>query len=839
MRISIPGALCLHVSPEFAGDASPPEVVKAIREAAKYLIESAIEAGLEPAPLPVAPDPGLTVNLTFPAKLDLEIRKRARAAEVRDGEIARRYLQTALMRGTPVPVAADVFSDSRLTPYLIADGKEPNAPQVECFDSLADCLSGGAIGLVEAATGVGKTFAMIVAAADALRMSGGRAVIAVPTLQVLRQFVVQHDRLTKVRDDMPLRRAVIGKREFICVAELTAMIADGAVPVDPQPILEWINAGCPPVGDAALAVSHEDAPCNGLAASLQAISPDFPVDAVRLADRASVDDPGTVAYAAQFARDDDVEPQAEIIYCTHAMIGVDLRRRMRLSRQTTAGQNIVQKSDKRITLHRQKGLDGSSGKAIAEAIRERDAALAEIAASEDIGHLPLWQYLLIDEAHVFETNLASALSSHVSLVSHLRSIRDLNAKGVLSKAALDTATDVIERIRGLAHKANGDEIDLDDTDLPHVRAVAVALAQLANAISRVARRTSAQAGSREVAGLMASLKAESNALRDAANLGASTSSSMIARLRYSPVRAYPQLVIGRRSIDTEMRFLWRTTLAAACVSATLYVRRLDADSSTYIRNVLSIPKERLREYRPIRPSWLYECVQGLWSPEALQRSGRLWLRPPSRQDRLSQEQFIAAESAWLDELTHAIATIRSDAAGGTLVLCTSYDMVRGIATRLGMNVMEKVAASPDTTIAQQLDQFVKYAREGRRPVWLALGAAWAGLDLNGNHYGIPNPKDDNLLTDLVIPRIPFGLNRSMTHQHRMEKLSSMPWELFDTAQRFKQGLGRLVRRRGLPKNRRIFVLDGRLNDPSFTGFLSLIRAMIQGYPHRKFAQPEP
>jgi len=41
----------------------------------------------------------------------------------------------------------------------------------------------------------------------------------------------------------------------------------------------------------------------------------------------------------------------------------------------------------------------------------------------------------------------------------------------------------------------------------------------------------------------------------------------------------------------------------------------------------------------------------------------------------------------------------------------------------------------------------------------------------------------------------------------------VPWDLLDAALRFLQGIGRLVRREGLSKNRRIYVLDARLSDP--------------------------
>src|SRR5690606_16483479 len=95
---------------------------------------------------------------------------------------------------------------------------------------------------------------------------------------------------------------------------------------------------------------------------------------------------------------------------------------------------------------------------------------------------------------------------------------------------------------------------------------------------------------------------------------------------------------------------------------------------------------------------------------------------------------------------------------------------------------------------------------------------------------------DNLLTDLVIPKIPFGMNKSMTHKTRMEASGHISWELFDTVMRFRQWMGRLVRREGVSKNRRIFIMDNRLNDPAFKNYLANIRRTFSVYPQESFGR---
>ena len=119
--------------------------------------------------------------------------------------------------------------------------------------------------------------------------------------------------------------------------------------------------------------------------------------------------------------------------------------------------------------------------------------------------------------------------------------------------------------------------------------------------------------------------------------------------------------------------------------------------------------------------------------------------------------------------------------------------------------------------------------KGLRPVMLGLGGAWTGIDLTDP--SVP-PERDNLLTDLVIVRMPVGLNRTNSALARIERsgTASISNEALLT---FKQGLGRLIRRTGVT-DRRIWILDGRIfgswnRMPQLTG---AARRLLREYVHQ-------
>ena len=173
--------------------------------------------------------------------------------------------------------------------------------------------------------------------------------------------------------------------------------------------------------------------------------------------------------------------------------------------------------------------------------------------------------------------------------------------------------------------------------------------------------------------------------------------------------------------------------------------------------------------------------------------------------------------------------VSNTAAGGTLVLCCSYLDVRALGTLLAGPLAARLLTSRGSGSLRVLgEEFIQLGRESVRPVWLATGSAWTGLDLSDHHA--LDPAEDFALTDLVVTRIPFGANKTAVHLARTKRLG-FDVECMEAALRLKQGLGRLIRRAGVVE-RRIWVLDGRSHSQQ-SGYFKRVFGPVFAYPNRR------
>jgi len=286
-------------------------------------------------------------------------------------------------------------------------------------------------------------------------------------------------------------------------------------------------------------------------------------------------------------------------------------------------------------------------------------------------------------------------------------------------------------------------------------------------------------------------------------------------ISFSPIYRYPLISAGPSTVEPQLDHFWRRLKAGCAVSATLYMHVNQYHvSPAYMAKKLAVPHDRIATMSPLEPQWVRKPVT-VYLPVKKEVGARLWLQPISRSNstELTDRQQLLWVNQWYNEVADAIIHIAADATGGTLVLLTSYSAIDAIGEILGQKRGVKsrlLASSRETSFSAIRGRYVQSALSGDRPVWLATGPAWVGMDVL---RGITVPaKDDLIITDLVIPRFPTGITNTTTHQHRMA--SSSQWgavaERYETAIVTKQAFGRPVRQSGVPP-RRYYLLDSRIH----------------------------
>lgn len=690
------------------------------------------------------------------------------------------------------------------------------------YVQLRDTFAEGKVALAEAATGVGKSVAILAAGIEAIRQRQTRMLIAVPTLALVGQYQDTHQELQNADSTIPPLRLIFGRQEFISQHALAKFLIEAPDTFPDRLAVEsWVSAG-------SLAPAAVHVPTNWLRASLQELAPQFPVDEVRLNSLAAETDAGNMAYHAQFDENRDQLP--EIMVCSHAMAAIDMQRRIWMSHHDGIYRGL--------SATRTEGFKASSGKSktIRQAAADDGNAInAELGLmlahlTDKNGMLPAYQLLVVDEAHQFEANASMALSSDISLREIVRNMQEFRRSGGrLGEARIDEAAQLVQRLSDWG-RTSEDTVFLGSTD-PYLEAVKDNLRNLHQLISNLKATVNLKAPGQRALEL---LRRAANALKIALNGG-------YAYLQYSPARTYPQLLVGCKTVENVLSLMWNSVEAGAAVSATLYLNQSDGFfSGEHHRRLLAIPLEKLKLCTPVVPLWLLRPVKEVWTVEP----DLGWLTPPKSIQGQTTAQYDKEETRWLTEVATALhQDVLPSAVGGTLILMTSlksreklelmlFDL--GYSSRL-------ISTVPGISLLKQREVFLHKAHDANKPIWLAVGGAWTGLDVGGHTpyaklFGDSLPAGlDNVLTDLVIPRVPFRMNRSITHAYRVAHKAG-PWEIREATFLFLQALGRLVRREGVPSNRRVWVLDARLNSGN-NGYGDIQRALSRYLVKCKLAKP--
>lgn len=805
---------------------------------ARKLCSAALASRPDPgiiARIPEPRSPGFNIVVTLPAEDDHRLSgwRDAVHSVASDGHFVSGLclaqldigLPSAETESAPASVPDVNQEDSLIFRITDAMGQSRRLHQAELFTGIQSffAAAGKRVLFAEASTGVGKTRAAI--AASIARLDGHPervAWVTSPTIAVLKQW---HAELTAIKAvwprvggteaHPPRWRMMLGRSEFVSEEACRDLATEE--PRHAPRILEWLAGG------ALHPDSPHELPAYLYESLVSLLSVDGLPGSIRLTADTPTTDPGVEAYAKQFTNDG-----AQIVLLTHAMLATEIRSRLigAARAHKAAGFSLATTREEAFAARRAAVADAPDakiapirlGELMAEALSEHDEAERR---------LPDCDHLIVDEAHVLEQSIANALAYNFSFTALLRNADRLSAEAKGLKAAplrnLHSAyAAVAAAIEGKSSRDGSPKtVAVQGTDIePVVRHFHIALKELLEFSRPKAFRSA------NLRNLQMASRALSLALPDS-RMGNR------AYLRASPVLMNPQLICGRSEIELEMAWLWMSMAPkSVLISATLATG--EQDLYRIAQRQLHVPSEAAHYLTPITPSWLTEPVT-LLTPAAGLRpvppGGRRFTPPASSSRDKKDEAF----QAWMNEIAQHIRVSMTSAAGGGLVLANSYSDLTYLSELLA--AQDPLVVVRGTRVNDYERRFYERCLAGKRPLLMAAGQAWTGIDIGGHqlqHHGFPPvaPGDDNILTDLFTVRLPFGLNSTVTHLARIERFG-LGVEFAATGQILKQGIGRLVRRAGLPPNRRIHVMDGRLTEDISANAVRPCKVVLSPYQLRQ------
>lgn len=818
VSIKVPKTLVSSLYPGEEFDGFDDAQLTHIKSVAKQLIERAIAGELLPSTVNMETEHDYVGHMTINVlpKYNRTLITYSKEKQQPVGAIALSVLVSAINQDWHLEYCKT--RKTSLAAYVEALGYDSRDEQERFYSYVDDVVAESKVGLIEASTGVGKTLAILASANESSR-SSSVSVIATNTISNMMAYLSDYEALRRAGVDLSPIFILLGRQNFVSVARLMAWVEGDGRRVSIDDVERWIADGgrTQEDGEAVPSFTLE---------SLMRVCPEVVPSEVQLTVYESSLDEGAKSYAAQFTK--AFSATSGILLVSHMMLCLDMR--MRLLRHGLDGDvaltldAFAKRVDDAYRAYVDRGAsDGvellDNYLSLSRSFREtRMAAIDESCVSL----LPNYTYLYVDEGHLLESAMASVVSVSVSLKSLLRDVSAACERGLFPRVRLKEASSLVDRLVGLGDVGESGTVML--TNSTHE----------ANAI--IVRLCETLTGARAKKGNEAWLE-------QVAHLRRSVSFNQKGRLsllEFSPVRAYPRVSVGEVDCSRYFKSMWARVKSAIVVSATLYIKRYNAYSCAYMRRLLSIDDIRLGEYPPVHAKWIKTTVKTVYVPAKFNEKDSS-LMPVGRQFRGTEDELMFAKEVWCRALSERILHAYDKAAGGVLVLMTSYEELALLVSFLPPSI-PIVYASSDNTLSEQKAEFVRLSKLGQKPLWVSLGGAWVGMDVSGRDVGLTKeqvPELDNVLTTLVIAKIPFGLNKTLSHSIRAVRDTYQgDVELMDTLMRLKQGLGRLVRLENQPKNREIYLLDARFTHPRYRGFLAPVKALFETYPHVEYLESE-
>lgn len=453
------------------------------------------------------------------------------------------------------------------------------------------------------------------------------------------------------------------------------------------------------------------------------------------------------------------ETDADVVVCTHVLLGRDVATRI--------GRRPAE-------------IDGLHAMILANERRLREETV-------DDRILPAWRHLIVDEAHQLAAGFMMALTSRLSFRRLISILDERSASGMdIPQRPFSNLRRMVGQLENGSDAQSGRRSRRLSMDSKYDRALARSVEQCIPADPSVLGGTDAETS-------------YLRHFREAIVLSQRGRSQVAPSIVWSEVHRHLGLTVAPLSFGRHLDFCFRSSMSAALLSATLYAHDDDRPYDHLARQLM-LPADRLRPHDAISSDWQLEGVT-LHLPEGEMARDL----DPRRRD-------------WTSSLAETVALAAEDSLLGMLVLCTSHETIEDLVTLLAEDHADRLVLTDERGVSSASTRYVEAARAGMRPIWLATGPAWTGLDL---------PED--AIDLLLIPRLPYGLSNPMMHEHFMgtvrNRIGFRDAET-DMLKMLRQGIGRLVRDRESRRERSLWVMDGRL-DGEKAGMRA--RSMLSAY----------
>jgi len=673
--------------------------------------------------------------------------------------------------------------------------KEPRREQLSLLREMYSSSERQQVLLLEASTGTGKGragLAHVCHQVDSGQVE--RVVVAAPTLQVMAQLMLELDKLVFPTKSKVIAGGVVGAKEYVSEVLLSELLDTEEDLPDRDLARTWLDKHA---NEPSGVLQH-----TWMATDLAHYAPNFPVHEVVLRHHLldsleNSKDAGALMYRASFSELTDIN----VIFCTHAMLAMDI-----VTRRGSLKDLRLEWSDYE-EIRRKELAAGITSPSKYEVL-DNEKRLQE----KDVGIFPHYDSILIDEGHMLERTFSASLAGEISF---------LTLGQLIKEAGLDSHYKEFNRIfkKIVLCGENHDEVVISGSEDTRE------LQQLIKHLSKIVKKA-CKTAAKQKTNKSLELKHVVDQLN---NLQAKSSfTNYVGTITFSPIRKYPRLQVARKSVSAELDFLWRRLHSAVVMSATLYMPKYDGIDATYSRFELAIPTERLATMIPITPKWITDKVH-LYLPDEFReaKDKRSYLQPPKNSENKRQT------NQYYKEISDTVYDILSSKrpSGGTLILLTSYEAQREINKHLSETSLARrvMCADKDKRFELVKEEYLEKVKANKKPVWLAVGKAWTGLDLT-----LPGKAaNDNAIEIEIIPRLPFLSNRSNTHINRLQQSNAnFQYEIFNTVRTLLQGMGRLVRRRGVP-DKHLYILDARLGKESERAYIRPLKAAFMRYSNRR------